>query len=55
MMMNNNVDVVITGYQPERNPYFNMMEVNPNKIATLVKKIEKPIYAKLKNKFSLNL
>jgi N-acylneuraminate cytidylyltransferase/CMP-N,N'-diacetyllegionaminic acid synthase len=43
MMMNNNVDVVITGYQPERNPYFNMMEVNPNKIATLVKKIEKPI------------
>jgi CMP-N,N'-diacetyllegionaminic acid synthase len=43
MMMTNNVDVVITGYQPERNPYFNMMEVDHNNIATLVKKKEKPI------------
>lgn len=43
MMMTNNVDVVITGYKPERNPYFNMMEVDDNNIATLVKKNEKPI------------
>ena len=43
MMMTNNVDVVITGYKPERNPYFNMMEVGDNNIATLVKKNEKPI------------
>ena len=40
MMMTNNVDVVITGYKPERNPYFNMMEVDDNNIATLVKKMK---------------
>ncbi|MCZ2222872.1 MAG: acylneuraminate cytidylyltransferase family protein [Chitinophagales bacterium] len=38
-----NVDVVITGYEPERNPYFNMMEINPNGFAEIVKKGEKPI------------
>tara|TARA_B100000780_G_C20961813_1_gene383921 strand:+ start:84 stop:773 length:690 start_codon:yes stop_codon:yes gene_type:complete len=38
MMVKNNVDVVITGYEPERNPYFNMMELNQNNIANLVKK-----------------
>lgn len=43
MMVKNNVDVVITGYEPERNPYFNMMEVGENNIATLVKKLDKPI------------
>jgi CMP-N,N'-diacetyllegionaminic acid synthase len=37
------VDVVITGYEPERNPYFNMMEVMPNGFAEIVKKGEKPI------------
>lgn len=36
-------DVVITGYEPERNPYFNMMEVDKNGYAEIVKKGEKPI------------
>jgi N-acylneuraminate cytidylyltransferase/CMP-N,N'-diacetyllegionaminic acid synthase len=38
-----NVDVVITGYEPERNPYFNMMEINNDGYAEIVKKREKPI------------
>lgn len=37
------VDVVITGYEPERNPYFNMMEITENGLAEIVKKTEKPI------------
>jgi CMP-N,N'-diacetyllegionaminic acid synthase len=37
------IDVVITGYEPERNPYFNMMEINRQGIAEIVKKTEKPI------------
>lgn len=37
------VDVVITGYEPERNPYFNMMEIRPNGFAEIVKTGEKPI------------
>ena len=37
------VDVVITGYEPERNPYFNMMEIKPDGFAEIVKKGEKPI------------
>jgi CMP-N,N'-diacetyllegionaminic acid synthase len=37
------VDVVITGYEPERNPYFNMMEINDAGYAQIVKKSEKPI------------
>lgn len=37
------IDVVITGYEPERNPYFNMMEINKEGIAKIVKKTEKPI------------
>jgi CMP-N,N'-diacetyllegionaminic acid synthase len=38
-----NVDVVITGYEPERNPYFNIMEVKENGYAEIVKKGTKPI------------
>ncbi len=38
-----NVDVVITGYEPERNPYFNMMEINADGYAEIVKKSNKPI------------
>jgi len=38
-----NVDVVITGYEPERNPYFNMMEIKPDGYAEIVKKGVKPI------------
>ena len=37
------VDVVITGYEPERNPYFNMMEIAENGFAEIVKKGTKPI------------
>ncbi len=37
------VDVVITGYEPERNPYFNMMEINNEGYAEIVKKGNKPI------------
>jgi CMP-N,N'-diacetyllegionaminic acid synthase len=40
---NKDVDVVITGYEPERNPYFNMMEVKQDGFAEIVKKTEKPI------------
>lgn len=36
-------EVVITGYEPERNPYFNMMEVRPDGLAEIVKKSERPI------------
>lgn len=38
-----NTDVVITGYEPERNPYFNMMEVKENGYAEIVKTSERPI------------
>ncbi len=43
LMLNSTADVVITGYEPERNPYFNMMEVVENNFAKIVKKSEKPI------------
>ena len=36
-------DVVITGYDPERNPYFNMMEVTTDGTSQIVKRSEKPI------------
>ena len=42
-MNNTDTDVVITGYEPERNPYFNMMEVKENGFAEIVKMGEKPI------------
>jgi len=32
------VDVVITGYEPERNPYFNMVEIGNDGFAEIVKK-----------------
>ena len=38
-----NADVVITGYEPERNPYFNMMEVGDDGYAAIVKKSIIPI------------
>ncbi|WP_439488462.1 acylneuraminate cytidylyltransferase family protein [Algoriphagus sp.] len=36
-------DVVITGYEPERNPYFNMMELNVSGFAQIVKSSKKTI------------
>ncbi len=38
-----NTDVVITGYEPERNPYFNMMVENNDGTSEIVKKSNKPI------------
>jgi CMP-N,N'-diacetyllegionaminic acid synthase len=40
---NKDADVVITGYEPERNPYFNMMEINEAGFAQIVKEPSKPI------------
>ncbi|WJS95126.1 acylneuraminate cytidylyltransferase family protein [Flavobacterium johnsoniae] len=37
------IDVVITGYEPERNPYFNMMEIKESGFAEMVKKTAQPI------------
>jgi N-acylneuraminate cytidylyltransferase/CMP-N,N'-diacetyllegionaminic acid synthase len=34
---------VITGYESERNPYFNMMEINVEGLAQIVKQSCKPI------------
>jgi N-acylneuraminate cytidylyltransferase/CMP-N,N'-diacetyllegionaminic acid synthase len=36
-------EVVITGYEPERNPYFNMMETGEDGFAHIVKQPERPI------------
>jgi CMP-N,N'-diacetyllegionaminic acid synthase len=38
-----NADVVITGFEPEKNPYFNMMEAGENGYAALVKSSPNPI------------
>lgn len=40
---NNDADVIITGYEPERNPYFNMMELDGNGYAEIVKRTSTPI------------
>ncbi len=42
-LQNPDIDVVITGYEPERNPYFNMMEIGEDGYAEIVKKGVKPI------------
>ena len=38
-----NTDVVITGYEPERNPFFNMMLKKENGTSEIVKKLDTPI------------
>ncbi|HEY6979114.1 MAG TPA: acylneuraminate cytidylyltransferase family protein [Chitinophagaceae bacterium] len=40
---NEDTDVIITGYEPERNPYFNMMETTESGFARIVKQPGKPI------------
>ena len=40
---NADADVIITGYEPERNPYFNMMETDDAGFAHIVKQPRKPI------------
>ncbi len=42
-LSDSHADVVITGYEPERNPYFNMMEIGPDGYAEMVKKSATPI------------
>lgn len=42
-LSNPQADVIITGYEPERNPYFNMMEVTDDGFAQIVKKPSRPI------------
>lgn len=42
-LSNAETGVVITGYEPERNPYFNMMEVREDGFAEIVKKSGQPI------------
>jgi CMP-N,N'-diacetyllegionaminic acid synthase len=42
-LSNKDADVIITGYEPERNPYFNMMETTDNGFAHIVKQPCKPI------------
>lgn len=39
-------EVVITGYEPERNPYFNMMEQGSDGYYRIVKKLNKPIVSR---------
>ena len=44
MALNNaSADVVITAYEPERNPYFNMMELDEEGFANVVKQTPTPI------------
>ncbi len=40
---NRDTDVVITGYEADKNPFFNMMEVGKNGYATIVKRLEEPV------------
>lgn len=40
---NENADVVITAYEAERNPYFNMMEIKENGFAGVVKNTAMPV------------
>ncbi len=42
-LSNPTADVVITGYEPERNPYFNMMEMQGSGFARIVKETTPPI------------
>lgn len=43
LMNNSDSEVIITGYEPERNPYFNMMEIQQDGTAVIVKKSPHPI------------
>jgi len=43
LLANPACDVVITGYEPERNPYFNMMEETEGGFVSMVKKTKTPI------------
>lgn len=42
-LLDDQTDVVITGYEAEKNPYFNMVERQPDGNVTLVKRPDRPI------------
>jgi N-acylneuraminate cytidylyltransferase/CMP-N,N'-diacetyllegionaminic acid synthase len=43
MLLAGDVDVVVTAYEPDRNPYFNMVEVGPDGLAHVSKPVDPPI------------
>ncbi len=45
-MLTEQTDVVITGYEAEKNPYFNMVELNDKKLARLVKPPENEVFGR---------
>lgn len=42
-LIESDADVVVTAYEPERNPYFNMVEVGADGYARISKPLEEPI------------
>lgn len=45
-LLDDETDVVITGYEAEKNPYFNMVEIREDGITRLSKEPQKPIVAR---------
>ncbi len=45
-MLDENTDVVITGYEAEKNPYFNMVELDDTETARLVKPPQKELFGR---------
>lgn len=45
-LLDTDTDVVITGYEAEKNPYFNMVELNSHGWAELVKKPAMPVHGR---------
>lgn len=43
LLLSKNADVVVTAYDPERNPYFNMVEVGEDGFARISKPLAQPI------------
>jgi N-acylneuraminate cytidylyltransferase/CMP-N,N'-diacetyllegionaminic acid synthase len=43
LFLREEVDVVVTAYKAERNPYFNMVEIQPNGYARISKPLQIPI------------
>jgi CMP-N,N'-diacetyllegionaminic acid synthase len=46
VLLDGEADVVVTAYEAERNPYFNMVELMPSGYAKIVKKPETPVAAR---------
>lgn len=43
LLSDGSVDVVVTAYDAERNPYFNMVELNANGLAKIVVPLDRPL------------